>query len=61
MQRPKSWEAEATDLTTAKRILAIMEVQIAGFGSLNVPSHKLIEREDKRKEIADLEKRISQA
>lgn len=46
-------------LTTAKRALAILEQQAAGFSSLSLPAHMQIELEDKRKEVAELESKLS--
>ena len=45
-------------LTMARRALAILEEQVAGFGALHVPAHKLIELEEKRREVAELERRL---
>ena len=45
-------------LTMARRALAILEEQVAGFGALHVPAHKLIELEEKRRQVAELERRL---
>ena len=45
-------------LDTAKRALAILENQAAGYTSLTHPAHLKIELEDKRKEVAQLEQRL---
>lgn len=45
-------------LNTARRTLAIMEIQAAGYGSLSIPPHLLIQLEDKRLEVANLEKQL---
>ncbi|MEW5870103.1 MAG: hypothetical protein AB1894_12565 [Chloroflexota bacterium] len=42
-------------LETARRALAILEQQAAGYTSLTIPAHLKIELEDKRKEVAELE------
>lgn len=43
-------------IDTARRTLAILEQQVAGFTSLTVPPPLMIEMEDKRKELAKLER-----
>ncbi len=45
-------------LEMARRSLAGLEKQAAGFGELHKPSHLQIELEEKRKEVAELEKRL---
>jgi S1-C subfamily serine protease len=45
-------------LKMARRSLAILEEQAAGFGNLNAPAHLLIQLEDQREKVADLERRI---
>ncbi len=51
-----------TDLTAAleraRRALAILEEQAAGFGALHIPAHLQLELEEKRREVADLEARL---
>ena len=46
-------------LNKARRILAELEIQAAGYTSLNLPAHHKIEIEDKQLEIASLEERLS--
>ena len=46
------------NLETAKKILGVIERQIAGYTSLTVPPHLLVEFEDKRREVASYETRI---
>jgi len=45
-------------LAMAKRSLAILEEQAAGFGRLQIPGHLRIELEEKRLEVAELEARL---
>ena len=45
-------------LNTARRTLAHLEKQAAGFGFLNIPAHLQIELEDMRKEVARLGARL---
>lgn len=45
-------------LTMARRALAILEEQAAGFGTLHIPTHLRIELEEKRREVADLEAQL---
>lgn len=45
-------------LAMARRSLAILEEQAAGFGKLHAPPHLLIELEEKRREVAELEARL---
>lgn len=47
-------------LEKAHRILAVLEEQAAGYTSLTVPAHLQVELEEKRKEVARLEKRLAQ-
>jgi tetratricopeptide (TPR) repeat protein len=47
-------------LTMARAVLAVLEQQAAGFGALHIPAHLKIELEEKRKEVASLEARLSQ-
>ena len=48
-------------LTMARRALAILEAQAAGHTALSMPVHLQIELEEKRREVAELETRLSQA
>ncbi len=48
-------------LETARRMLAFLEQQAAGYTSLTIPAHLQIELEDKRREVASLESRLAQA
>jgi hypothetical protein len=41
-------------LTRARRTLAILEEQAAGYTALTIPAHLKIELEEKRREVADL-------
>lgn len=45
-------------LAMAKRSLAILEEQAAGYGRLQMPGHLRIELEEKRREVAELEARL---
>jgi hypothetical protein len=45
-------------LAMARRSLAILEEQAAGFGRLQMPGHLRIELEEKRREVAELEARL---
>lgn len=45
-------------LSMARRSLNILENQIAGYTNLTVPAHLLIQLEDKRQEVNNLETRI---
>jgi formylglycine-generating enzyme required for sulfatase activity len=45
-------------LAMARRSLAILEEQAAGFGKLQMPAHLRIELEEKRLEVAELEARL---
>ncbi|MEG5171421.1 caspase family protein [Microcoleus sp. B3-D7] len=45
-------------LAMARRSLAILEEQAAGFGKLQMPGHLRIELEEKRREVAELEARL---
>jgi len=47
-------------LEIAKRALDILEKQAAGYTTLTIPSNKVIELEEKRKEIARLEERAEE-
>ncbi|RMF82615.1 MAG: hypothetical protein D6739_08220 [Nitrospirae bacterium] len=45
-------------LAMARRALAILEEQAAGFTALTIPAHLKIELEEKRREVAELERRL---
>jgi len=45
-------------LENARRVLSILEEQVSGYGSLAVPPEKLIQLEDKRREVAELQKKL---
>jgi hypothetical protein len=45
-------------LENAHRVLSILEEQVSGFGSLAVPPEKLIQLEDKRREVTELQKKL---
>ncbi len=45
-------------LRMARRSLAILEEQAAGFGALHIPAHLQIELEEQRRKVADLERRL---
>jgi nucleoside phosphorylase len=45
-------------LAMARRSLAILEEQAAGYGKLQIPAHLRIDLEEKRREVADLEARL---
>jgi hypothetical protein len=47
-------------LAMAHRALNILEEQAAGFGKLHVPAHLQIELEEKRRQVAELEARLTQ-
>ena len=47
-------------LAMAKRSLAILEEQAAGFGKLHIPAHLQLELEAKRQQVAELEARSQQ-
>lgn len=47
-------------LERARRALAHLEAQAAGFGALHIPTHLQIELEEKRQEVVELEARIAQ-
>jgi nucleoside phosphorylase len=48
-------------LLMARRSLAILELQAAGYTSLTIPSHLRIELDEKRLEVAKLEARLKDA
>ncbi|WP_068816313.1 TIR domain-containing protein [Phormidesmis priestleyi] len=45
-------------LVMARRSLAILEEQAAGYGKLQIPTHLRIDLEEKRREVAELEARL---
>ena len=45
-------------LAMARRSLAILEEQAAGFGRLQMPAHLRIDLEEKRQQVAELEARL---
>ena len=45
-------------LAMARRSLAILEEQAAGFGKLHIPAHLQLDLEEKRREVAELEARL---
>ena len=45
-------------LTMARRALAILEEQAAGYTHLTIPAHLQIELEEKRRQVAELEAKI---
>jgi Phosphorylase superfamily len=51
-------EVDNPALLMAKRSLAILEEQAAGFGKLHIPPHLRIDLEEKRCEVAELEARL---
>ena len=48
-------------LAMARRALAHLEEQLAGFGALHAPAHLKIEVEEKRRRVAELEARLGGA
>lgn len=52
-------EALFPALVMARRSLAILEEQAAGYGKLQMPSHLRINLEEKRQEVAEWEARLS--
>jgi S1-C subfamily serine protease len=46
-------------LAMARRSLNILEEQAAAFGKLHIPAHLQIELEEKRREVADLQARLT--
>jgi len=48
-------------LTMARRALAILEEQAAGYTALTIPAHLQIELEEKRRQVAELEARLGGA
>ncbi len=46
-------------LSMAQRNLAILEEQAAGYTSLTIPTHLVIQLEDKRREVEELERRLT--
>lgn len=55
---PRSEDLTAA-LEHARRALAILEAQAAGYTVLTIPAHLQLELEEKRREVADLEVRLS--
>ena len=51
-------EAIRRALTMARRTLAILEEQAAGYTALTIPAHVRIELEEKRREVGELEVRL---
>ena len=47
-------------LARARRTLAILEEQAAGYTSLTIPAHLKLELEDKRREVQELERRLQE-
>ena len=47
-------------LTTAKKVLVVLEQQAAGYTSLTIPAHLKVELEEKRQEVTHLEARLNQ-
>jgi hypothetical protein len=43
----------------SKRLLAELELQIAGFGDLYAPPHMKVDRDDTKEKIADLERQLA--
>jgi len=55
---PGDRDSVARALRMARRSLATLEEQAAGYTSLTIPAHLKIQLEDKRREVAELEKRL---
>ncbi len=53
-------ETLESTLNRARQALAVLEGQAAGFTVLTIPSHLVIELDEKRKEVARLEARLAQ-
>jgi hypothetical protein len=53
-------EVIATTLGDARRALRVLEMTAARYSKTLLPSHIAIDREDKRDEIAGLEKRLAE-
>ncbi len=53
-------ESVLKQLQYARRTLALLEEQAAGFTSLTIPAYLAIELEDKRREVASLQGKIKQ-
>jgi len=47
-------------LSTARRILMVLEEQAAGYTKLTIPAHLKVQLEEKRQEVSSLEARLSQ-
>jgi len=52
-----SGSIEPTALSMARRVLEILDRQAAAYTSLTMPAHLMIELEDKRREVSELERR----
>jgi len=59
--KKQSHESQQRTLENARRTLAILEQQAAGYTTLTIPAHLKIELEDKRREIAELENALRSA
>jgi len=59
LDNPASTEDGA--LAMARRALAHLEEQLAGFGALHAPAHLVIEVEEKRRQVAEMEARLGGA
>ena len=55
---PGDHEEPERALTMARRTLAILEEQAAGYTVLTIPAHLAIQLEDKRNEVAELKDRL---
>jgi len=47
-------------LERARRVLEILEEQAAGYTKLSIPPHLQVELEEKRREVAEMERRLEQ-
>ena len=47
-------------LTTAKKVLTVLEQQAAGYTSLTIPASLKVQLEEKRQEVTSLEARLAQ-
>jgi hypothetical protein len=58
-QAPRSERSSVSPaLEMARRSLAILEEQAAGYTTLTIPAHLRLELEDKRRQVAELEKQM---
>ena len=48
-------------LTTAQKVLNVLEEQAAGFTSLTIPAHLKVELEEKRQEVANLREQLAKS